>query len=316
MMTCRVCETPGRMTRTRLSTCEDQLSLGEYRVLVCPNCRNGITHPLIPPADYELPVDESISKLSAGQQTLMEYFLNRRIEKIRALAPSGRLLDAGAGACAFANGASRAGYEVTAIEPNEKNGKFASEKVRFVSQPFDFPLLDKGVLEPESFDVITMWHSLEHTPHPGLALSLAKRLLKPGGVLFVNVPNFGGLQAKFGGNYWTFLDVPHHLTHFTSRGLSNLAEKQGLVPRKQFWLSLEYDVFGWFQTILNVVSRSHNYFYNKTKKKRSDESYLRHPSWTRSMTRLSPLFLPLAGLMTLLSSLVRSPSCLEIGYRK
>jgi 2-polyprenyl-3-methyl-5-hydroxy-6-metoxy-1,4-benzoquinol methylase len=225
-----------------------------------------------------------------------------------------RLLDIGGGACAFANAAAKRGYDVTVIEPNEKNRPYADTKsgVRFLADQFPGDLLRSKILAPDSFDVVTMWHSLEHTPHPADVLSAVQKVLKPGGILFVSVPNIDSLQARTGGNYWTYLDVPHHLCHFTPRGLEPLLRKSGLKLQHAFRFSAEYDLFGWYQTLLNVVSRSHNYFYNSRKKRRLDQSYLRFPTWTKSVTAVGPLLLPFAAVAAMIASAVNSPSCIEM----
>jgi SAM-dependent methyltransferase len=112
------------------------------------------------------------------------------------------------------------------------------------------PLEECG-LPPESFDVITMWHVLEHLPDPQATLAEAHRLLRPGGVLLIAVPNFGSLQARLTGPYWFHLDVPRHLFQFRSRDLVTLLERVGLSVGRTRRFSFEYDTFGFVQSMLN-----------------------------------------------------------------
>lgn len=282
----------------------------------CDACGNAFTYPDLAPGAYELLPDTASDSLSPLESRFLRWMIQRRVDKLQAFVGAGaaRLLDIGAGACAFANAAAQRGYDVTVVEPNEKNRAFADSKsgVRFIADQFPGGSLGSDVLAASSFDVITMWHSLEHTPQPAEILAAIRRLLKPGGILFVSVPNIDSLQARFGENFWTYLDVPHHLCHFTPRGLGTLLRKSGFAVRHTFRFSAEYDPFGWYQTLLNVVSRSHNYFYNSRKKKRLDQSYLRFPTWTRFVTAAGLVLLPVAGGAALIACAVNSPSCVEM----
>ena len=319
-ITCRICHTPNRSRETGLRTCEDIRHLGEYAVYYCEACGNGFTSPDIPPDHYELLPDVPDSSLSSGESILLRWFTERRVSKVESMV-SGKnvmILDIGGGACAFANALARRGHAVTVIEPNQKNSRFAdtARGVRFVAKMFSPEEISNGDLQPNSYDLITMWHSLEHTPDPLDVIKTAHVLLKPGGLLLISVPNFSSMLAEFGGNFWTYLDVPHHLCHFTPRGLRLILEQAGFTLQRSFRFSIEYDPFGWYQTLLNVISRSHNFFYNSRKKQRVDMAYVRFPRWAKVVTALGPLMLPLVGLFCLLTFTLSSPACVELSFRK
>jgi SAM-dependent methyltransferase len=80
---------------------------------------------------------------------------------------------------------------------------------------------------PASFDVITMWHSLEHVHAPLEILQEAHRLLVPGGKLLVAVPNIDSLPFHWFGSAWYGLDLPRHLTHFAPWTLHLMLERAG-----------------------------------------------------------------------------------------
>jgi SAM-dependent methyltransferase len=82
-------------------------------------------------------------------------------------------------------------------------------------------------LEPESFDVITMWHSLEHVHEPAPLLREARRLLAPGGKIVIAVPNIDSLAFRWFGQDWFGLELPRHLTHFTPTSLLQMLQRCG-----------------------------------------------------------------------------------------
>jgi SAM-dependent methyltransferase len=92
---------------------------------------------------------------------------------------------------------------------------------------------------------IVLWHSLEHLPVPGAALEAAARLLAPGGLLVVAVPNAASLQAQAFGARWFALDLPRHLTHIPAGALHQRIEELGLrVRRISYWRGGQV-LFGW-----------------------------------------------------------------------
>jgi 2-polyprenyl-3-methyl-5-hydroxy-6-metoxy-1,4-benzoquinol methylase len=82
-------------------------------------------------------------------------------------------------------------------------------------------------LSPSSFDVVTMWQSLEHVHRPLEVLRAAFEILRPGGKIVVAVPNLDSLAAKWFGEYWFGFDLPRHLTHFTASTLSTMLKASG-----------------------------------------------------------------------------------------
>jgi 2-polyprenyl-3-methyl-5-hydroxy-6-metoxy-1,4-benzoquinol methylase len=82
-------------------------------------------------------------------------------------------------------------------------------------------------LAPASFDVVTMWQSLEHVHQPLAILREALRVLVPGGIAIVAVPNFAGASARWFGPNWFGLDLPRHLTHFTPATLAAMLQAAG-----------------------------------------------------------------------------------------
>jgi SAM-dependent methyltransferase len=151
----------------------------------------------------------------------------RRPRKERHYLPwhgQGRLLDFGCGGGSFLARMHRQGWRVLGIDVSEA----ALERVRnelglpALHGTFPCPQLETG-----SFDVVTMWHSLEHVHWPREVLREAYRLLAPGGKLIVAVPNIDSLPFRWFGSAWYGLDLPRHLTHFAPWTLQLMLEQVG-----------------------------------------------------------------------------------------
>ena len=88
--------------------------------------------------------------------------------------------------------------------------------------------LDTAPFKPESFDVIVFSHSLEHMFKPAEVLGQATRLLKPGGMVAIMVPNAAGLEARLFGVHWIGWDLPRHLFHFDRHTICALLKNSGV----------------------------------------------------------------------------------------
>jgi SAM-dependent methyltransferase len=130
-----------------------------------------------------------------------------------------RLLDFGCGGGAFLALMHRAGWQVTGVDASaEAVSRLRSELgVRVLAGTLPHP-----ELEPESFDIVTMWHTLEHVHDPLGVLREAHRLLVPGGRLVID-----SLPFRWFGPAWFGLELPRHLTHFTPPTLRRMLEQAG-----------------------------------------------------------------------------------------
>ena len=146
----------------------------------------------------------------------------------------GKLLDIGAGTGDFLFTAKQNGWETIGVEPSEKAKGIAIGKgIKFSDSTQD--------LESHSFDVITMWHVLEHVPNLEIQIKELKRLVKPNGTIIIAVPNFKSYDAKYYGKFWAAFDVPIHFWHFSKTAIQLLFQKENIKLEKA--LPMKFDSF-------------------------------------------------------------------------
>ncbi|RMF06887.1 MAG: class I SAM-dependent methyltransferase [Candidatus Neomarinimicrobiota bacterium] len=147
----------------------------------------------------------------------------------------GRLLDYGCGVGEFLRALDRHGWEVWGVEPAEAARTRAERHLpgRIVTPE------DLSVLSSLRFQVITLWHVLEHLYHPGDILGRLAGLAAEGGWLIVAVPNAASWEAMRYGPNWAAWDVPRHVYHFTPERLRILLEEQNWTVRSVHTLPLD-----------------------------------------------------------------------------
>lgn len=164
--------------------------------------------------------------------------LKRKLKLINSVVSDSKcLLDVGCGTGDFLQIAKQNNWIVSGIEPNEQARQIANKKtnnrVSEVDQLFKF--------EHQSFDVITLWHVLEHLPKLDEHISVFQRLLKPNGILIIAVPNFKSYDADYYKTFWAAYDVPRHLWHFSQTAISKLVAKENFKIVKS--LPMTFDAF-------------------------------------------------------------------------
>ena len=141
---------------------------------------------------------------------------------------SGSILDVGCGTGAFINTMKEAGWQVSGLEPDETAAKKAKEL--YGIEPMSSEKLYD--LSPGSYDAITLWHVLEHVHDLHEYMKILKSLLKPGGKLFIAVPNYTSYDASKYQQFWAAYDVPRHLYHFSPASMKKLFSLHDLRTEK------------------------------------------------------------------------------------
>jgi 2-polyprenyl-3-methyl-5-hydroxy-6-metoxy-1,4-benzoquinol methylase/transcription elongation factor Elf1 len=145
------------------------------------------------------------------------------VQKVSGLS-RGRLLDVGSGVGSFANEMQQNGWEVTGLEPDDDARAVAKKEYGLELQPID----RFYHLQPGSFDVITLWHVMEHVHDLQQYVQQLRVLLKDTGKLVIAVPNYTSKDASIYKEYWAAWDVPRHLYHFSPQSMLRLLESNGM----------------------------------------------------------------------------------------
>jgi 2-polyprenyl-3-methyl-5-hydroxy-6-metoxy-1,4-benzoquinol methylase len=145
----------------------------------------------------------------------------------------GRLLDIGCGMGYFLLACRDAGYEVEGMDISADSAAYVRYELKI---PVAVGTIDEVDYPPATFDVITMWHFLEHAREPARYIQKAREWLKPEGILVVDVPNYKGTDARKMWDRWPQWSLPYHFYHFTPETLKLFLAKFGfrMIRRKSY----------------------------------------------------------------------------------
>jgi len=230
---------------------KDYFLTGEsFDIVRCITCGFRFTNPRPVQADlgryYESPeyISHSDSRkgiFAAVYQQVRKHALRRKYSMISRFQPTGEILDIGCATGQFLNFMAAHGWKTTGIEPDEKTRRYAISEYGLKVLPEN----KLYTLPKSSFDVITMWHVLEHVSDLKDRMNQLKSLLKPAGTLVIAVPNCESYDAIKYGAFWAGYDLPRHLYHFAKDDMKLLLDSHGftlvtILPMKfdAFYVSL------------------------------------------------------------------------------
>ena len=225
----------------------------KYQIVNCTQCCLGSLWPTptsdeiqsFYPEDY---YGDGGSKFSSVIEPLVRMIGARSAWFVaRSIRRSGRVLDVGCGRGITLRALADAGCETHGFEVSKHALRGIDPRVHVTVAN---SLAEAGYPDGH-FDGVLMWHVLEHVQNPGEVLREAWRILKPGGVVIVAVPNYSSLQAKWSGAAWFHLDPPRHLYHFPIAALEQMITAVGFVPISRHHFSLRQNPFGWIQSLQN-----------------------------------------------------------------
>lgn len=155
-------------------------------------------------------------------QMVRRYSISKKFRILKKYLPSNntnpKVMDYGCATGEFLSFCRKNNCQVVGVEPDEQSRNYASKKHNISVLPPD-KILE---LEDNNFDVITLWHVLEHIPDLNEKLTKIHNLLKNNGVAVIAVPNCDSYDAKYYNKFWAGYDVPRHLHHFNHKTITHL----------------------------------------------------------------------------------------------
>ena len=237
-------------------------------------------------------VNDPLEEADARRLTMLDRFKLKVLAAIEGSRPRELLLDIGSASGKFL-------LQNAARYPRRLGIEVTPDALAFSRNVMGLEVVESIDEVPEGVSAATAWHSLEHVPAAELFRlmeGLAARL-SPDGRFLVCVPNGASRQYRWFGSAYAFFDVPNHLHQFTLASMNLLMKRFRLVPVATF-RSWQYNVFGYLQGFLNVITGTHNYFYYRMKRHSIPPS-----AWLDLASfALIPMILPVACLLALWDS--------------
>jgi SAM-dependent methyltransferase len=225
---------------------DHSISKEVFQVCTCAVCGFTFTNPRPTPNElgryYESEAYISHSNTSHSLQDKIYQLVRRRAIRqkhalIAAHEPQGRVLDIGCGTGQFLAYLMSRGYLVQGVEPNTtaREQAIADHALNVV------PSLEQ-VQSQENFQVVTMWHVLEHVPDVRATFKRLFALLGKRGLLVIAVPDRESWDAQHYGSDWAAWDVPRHLSHFRRPDIHTFLAEHGfeLIATRRMWMDSFY----------------------------------------------------------------------------
>lgn len=215
-----------RETRTWwVAKCADDARLDrdhEFAVVRCSDCDHVFVNPRLQQAISDDIYARYWRSLEPPKVRTSDY--GRYVcRQLAALHSRGELLDFGCGWGSLLNAARLEGWRATGLEVDERKVAFCTEQGLtavygdLLDQPFP----------ADTFDAALAEQVFEHLYTPVAYMKELHRVLKPGGMLYVAVPNLGGIEAKMRGEKWDLVHPVSHVRYFDRRSLAGMAERCG-----------------------------------------------------------------------------------------
>ncbi len=228
---------------------KDHSVTGEtFSVFECTSCSLRITQdppdensiaPFYRSEDYISHTNSNRGFINRLYQSVRKKTLRKKSRLVKRVSDlkSGRLLDLGAGTGSFVSAMKEQGWDVTGVEPAAGAREIAKQNGIEL-----WPQQKLFELPRASFDVISLWHVLEHIHELQKTIVQLKELLKEKGKLLIAVPNYTSPDARIYKTYWAAYEVPRHLYHFSPASMQKLLEGNGfkLAGMKPMWYDSYY----------------------------------------------------------------------------
>ncbi len=236
---------------------------------LCLNCQTATTYPCPTPRDLEQSYSQTYYgpenvKFIALIESVIGSISRRRAKRIDSLiVRHSNIMEVGCGRGLLLESLARMGHHCFGTERSELAAARAAKIEGITVYPL--PLEECGL--PNQFlDAAIAWHVLEHLQEPDEALSSLFHMMKPGGRLLLEVPNYYSIQARVAGRAWFHLDITHHIFHFSPKGLQLLLDRTGFEVESVRTFSLEQGPYGLLQSAMNGLGLPREQLYRILKR--------------------------------------------------
>ncbi|MCE6993096.1 class I SAM-dependent methyltransferase [Dyadobacter sp. CY323] len=243
--TCPVCNNTS--FENFLNVTDYTVSQKEFTIQKCITCQFLFTNPrpdeseigdYYQSQDYISHNDQAKGLISKVYGIVRDYTIGQKVKMINNLSNGkGKLLDIGCGTGNFVNAGKENGWNVFGTEPDPNARNAAAAKTGNII----FESIQAPELISEKFDIITMWHVLEHVHYLNETLDWLDQHINQNGTILIAVPNPESYDAANYGRYWAAYDVPRHLYHFTKNTMQKLLGNHGLTIQQT--LPMWFDSF-------------------------------------------------------------------------
>jgi len=214
---------------------------GEWTVYRCQQCGLGVLEPrpsqerlasLYQDSYFETRYDEGAQPGTEAMHKRLSMEAHR-IRFFESFLKQGRVLDIGSGRGYFLLACRERGYEAEGFDVSEDAAEYVRNTLNI---PVSTGNIKDAPFKEGAFDVVTIWHALEHMENPRVYLEQANRLLRPDGLLVVDVPNYLSIDARKYGDVWDGWSLPYHFFHFTPKTLDQLLSEHDftVIRRKTY----------------------------------------------------------------------------------